>query len=397
MKGFTDFILRPRNVYIIFFIGINLLNLQGILAGGRLNTYDIYYYCFPNMIHHTDMYAPHLDQFDDLYKYTPTFAVYFAPFAILPYYLAYFLWNNMCMLIMPLAIYSLPLDTRKKSIICWFVFIECLTCLQGTQGNTILAALFVATFVAFERKNVLLAALCIAIGTYIKIFPIASAVLFLLYPDKWKFIRYMAMWMVVMFLLPLCFIPFSELIGQYKSLVNVTMADHTARFGISTIGLIANNIGINHLWTFLLQVFGVLLFLSQLLRYKYFSYQEMRFYFFASVLMCMVLVNHDAEDFSYPIFMIGAGIWYVLQPQKKWLSWMMFAFVIIVSVSPVDPTPKPIIHFVVAHTLKALFPTMLWFYIIYEIFTKRDWKTMIPVDEVSVHKEQESTAGISAS
>jgi glycosyl transferase family 87 len=394
MKGFKDFFLRPATVYVIFFIGINLLNVQAIFAD-RLNTFDIYYYCFPNMMHHKDMYAAHLDQFRDLYKYTPTFAVYFAPFAILPYYIAYFLWNNMCMMIMPLAIYSLPLETRKKSIICWFVFIDCMTCLQGTQGNTILAALFVATFVSFERKNVMLAALWIAIGTYIKIFPLASAVLFLCYPDKWKFIRYMAIWMVVMFLLPLCFIPFSELIGQYKSMVFVTRADQVARFGVSAIGLIANNFGISHIWTLLLQVLGLFLFLSQLVRYKYFSYFEMRLYFFASILMCVVLINHNAEDFSYPIAMIGAGIWFVLQPPKKWLSWVMLAFVIIESFAPIDPTPKPMIHFVVAHSLKALLPTLLWFYIIYEIFTKRDWRMQIPLEAERVPVSERNPAGLS--
>jgi uncharacterized membrane protein len=87
-------------------------------------------------------------------------------------------------------------------------------------------------------------------------------------------------------------------------------------------------------------------------------------------------VNHDAEDFSYCIAMIGVGIWYVLQPRQKWLAWSMLLFVIVVSVFPVDPTPKPVIHFMVAHILKALPCTLLWLFMVYQIQTKKDFKAL---------------------
>jgi hypothetical protein len=375
------FFLNPRNVFIFFFLGINILNLQSIWAN-RLNTFDIYYYCFPNMLHHLNLYTFHLDQYRDLYKYSPTFAALFAPFSVLPYYVSYFLWNNMCMLIMPLAIFSLPLDSPKKSIICWFVFIECLTCLQGTQADTIAAALFVLTFSAFERKQVFLAALWISIGTYTKIFPIAGACLFLMYPDKWKFIWSMVVCMVVLFLVPLCFISFDQLVWQYKNWYQVVASDQSSRFGISIIGLVRDNLGVSHAWYFLIQLIVLGVFLSQFLRYKFFSSLEMRLYMLASLLFFIVLVNHDAEDFSYTMTMIGVGIWFVLQPRSKWLNNLMLLFVIVVSVFPIDPTPKPIIQFMVDHALKALPATILWFYVLYQIFTKSNWRNQIPPDEL---------------
>lgn len=370
LQDYKTFFLKPRNVFIIFLIGINILNIQSILAN-RLNTYDIFRYSFPHLLNNQDLYLFYLHQYRDLYKYSPSFPVFFAIFSTLPYYISYFLWNNMCMIIMPLAIYTLPLETEKKSIICWFVFIECLTCLQGTQANTVLATLFILSFTAFERKQLFLAALCIAVGTYIKIFPIAGAALFLLYPGKVKFLGYLILCMALVFVLPLCFISFDQLIWQYNNWKRIVLQDHDTRYGISLVGLASTNFGINNTIKLLIQFSGLALFLSALLRYKMFSSLEFRLYLLASLLISIVLINHDAEDFSYTMAMSGVGIWYVLQPRQRWLINLMLVFILVVSVFPIDPTPKPLIRFMVKHALKALPVTILWLVLVYQILTKK--------------------------
>jgi len=375
LKRYQSFFLRPRNVYILFLIGINIISAQSVWAD-RINIFDIYRYAFPHLLNHQNLYLYYLSQYRDLFKYSPTFAVFFAPFSVLPYYFSYFLWNNLCMMIIPVAIYRLPLETEKKSIICWFVFIECLTCLQGTQANTIISALLVLSYAAFERKQLFWAALFIAIATYIKVFPIAGCALFLLYPGKGRFIGYFILCMIGLFLLPLCFITWDDLIWQYHNWQRILQEDHENRFGISIVGLVTKNFGITHFWKLAIQIGCIGIFMSQYIRYKLFPLLEYRLYFMASLLLCVVLVNHDAEDFSYCIAMIGVGIWYVLQPRQKWLAWSMLLFVIVVSVFPVDPTPKPVIHFMVAHILKALPCTLLWLFMVYQIQTKKDFKAL---------------------
>lgn len=351
------------------------MNAQSIWAD-RLNIFDIYRFAFPHLLNHQSLYLYYLSQYRDLFKYSPTFAVFFAPFSVLPYYIAYFLWNNICMMIIPWAIYRLPLDTEKKSIICWFVFIECLSCLQGTQANTVISALLVLSYAAFERKRLFWAALFIAAATYIKVFPIAGCALFLLYPGKGRFLGYFALCMIGFFLLPLCFIKWDDLIWQYRNWQMILLQDHETRYGVSIIGLLTKNIGISYFWKMTVQVGCICLFLSQYIRYKLFAVLEYRLYFMASLLMCVVLVNHDAEDFSYAISMVGVGIWYVLQPTRRGLAWSMLLFVVVVSIFPVDPTPKPVIRFMVDHILKALPCTLLWLFMVYQMQTKKDFSAL---------------------
>lgn len=382
MKNLKDTLLRPSCVFIIYLIGINAISLQSVLAN-RMDIFDIYRWCYPHLVDNRNLYLFYPSQYSDLFKYSPTFCVFFYPFSILPYYVSYFLWNNLMMLIMPIAIYSLPLGTKKKSLICYFVFIECLTCLQGTQANTILAACIVLAFSCFEKRQTFLAALFIAIATYVKIFPIAACVLFLFYPEKLKFIGSFLLSMAILFFLPLIFINFHELIGQYKNWTWVLGQDHSHRYGISVLGVIGNIWNISNATKLIIQITGFVLFLLMLLRVNCYKSIRYRIYFLISLLCVIVLFNHDAEDFSYTMTMTAIGIWFFLKNNTKSLNITIIAFLIVVSVFPIDPTPKPLIHFMVKYALKALPCAVVWLILLTEMitghFAKSDRLEEIPI------------------
>src|SRR4029077_20890780 len=77
---------------------------------------------FFHLIHHQDLYARFDAEQWDLYRYSPTFALLFAPFALLPYGLGAVLWNLLNALALLWAIRSLPIGLdRTKMLVLGFV------------------------------------------------------------------------------------------------------------------------------------------------------------------------------------------------------------------------------------------------------------------------------------
>lgn len=156
----------------------------------KINNFTIYQNSFFHLIHHQNLYGYFPAEQYDEFLYSPTFALLFAPFALLPKYIGVVVWcifNALCVFY---AIKVLPLAQHKKTFIYWFVLIELITSVQNVQVNPILCSLFLFAFVSFEKKNTLLAALFIVLSVYIKVFGILGASLFLIYPERLKFILY---------------------------------------------------------------------------------------------------------------------------------------------------------------------------------------------------------------
>jgi Protein of unknown function (DUF2029). len=277
------------------------------------------------------------------------------------------------MMIIPYLIFRLKgIDETKKSLICYIALIECLTCLQGTQANTIIAAIFLTAFLSFENRNYWLAAVVIVIGFYIKIFPLAALSLCIFYPGKINFLLKFLVAFVLIGFIPAMLIGPTELFWQYKNWLRMVVEYQHNNYGVSVIGFIGANFGISDMGKVLVQAAGLFLLGIGYTRPHLFSNYMYRLFFLSALMIWVALFNHGAEDFSYSISIIGIGIWYVCQPKNNLLNWFLVLFILIACVSPIDPTPKPIIHFVIAHKLKAIPYAVMWLVITYQLVFKKN-------------------------
>src|SRR2546423_12268115 len=64
---------------------------QGVV--GRSNNFKVFRAAAVNLLAHHDLYAAHPDQHFDYYKYSPTFALLFAPLSALPFAPALLIWS----------------------------------------------------------------------------------------------------------------------------------------------------------------------------------------------------------------------------------------------------------------------------------------------------------------
>ncbi len=338
----------------------------------RYNNFLIFKYAFSNLISGKDLYQLYPDLFFDYFKYSPTFAALMAPFAILPNVPGYFAWNLLNALAVFFAIKTFPADhDDKRAFMLYFVLLALLTNLQNAQSNGIMAALIIFSFNFFEKRRVFWAALCIMLSFYLKIFGVAAAVLFLLYPDKLKFIAAALFWGILLGILPLLIISPDQLLTQYQSWLHLLQSDQSVSYGISVMGILHSWLGVAP-DKMLVQAIGLMLLLLPLPRVSQFTERTFRQFFLASLLIWVVIFNHKAESPTFIIAMCGAAIWYFMQPRRPvHLALLIFAFVL-TALSPTDIFPRFVRKmWVLPFKLKALPCILIWARLTYQLLTER--------------------------
>jgi hypothetical protein len=103
-------------------------------------------------------------------------------------------------------------------------------------------------------------------------------------------------------------------------------------------------------------IMGLVLLLFPLLFVRYFISFEFRLWYFASLLIWLVIFNHRAESPTYIIAAAGAALWYFQKekPARMETGMMILLFVLTI-LSPTDLFPRYLRNeFVVPYSLKAL-------------------------------------------
>src|SRR6476661_1870010 len=156
---------------------------------GPDNNFLVFRWSFLNLAGGHDMYASQPQHHADLYKYSPSFAVLFAPFALIPFSIALGLWDALNSLLLFFAVERL-LPSRQ-------------------------------------------AAVTLAIGAAVKIFPLAALALAIFYPRRIRFALLMVLAMAVVLALPLLVASPATLAAQYHSWRAVESVDALSVVGVS--------------------------------------------------------------------------------------------------------------------------------------------------------------------
>src|SRR5438874_2004556 len=167
---------------------------QGVV--GRSNNFKVFRAAAVNLLAHRDLYAAHPDQHFDFYKYSPTFALLFAPLAALPFAPALLIWSLLNSLLLWHAVRRL-LPERQATLALALVYLEVLFAMQYTQSNGLVTALILLAFLALEQGRQLGAALLIGVDTFVKIFPLGAVALALFHPRRWRFLCSLLIYLVL--------------------------------------------------------------------------------------------------------------------------------------------------------------------------------------------------------
>ena len=334
----------------------------------QYNNYEIFQDAYFHLIEYKDLYKEYPLENYDLYKYSPTFALFMGLFAFMPDLLGLILWNLLNTLVLIYALLSLKLKPDKTYLLLFlFIAVELITSVQNSQSNALLAGLLILSYSQMDRGKIFPAALLIASTFYIKIFGILGFALFIFYPNKGKSAFYSILSMLILFALPLPFTGFSGLMEQYEKWLYLLQNDHSASVGFSMMGWLQSWFGLDQLKSILL-IPGTLLLLLPLIRYKQYGYSKFRLSYLANILIWMVIFNHKAESPTFIIAVTGVAIWYFSLERSPLRTSMLILTLIFTSLSVTDLFPREFrVDVVEEYAIKAVPCIFVWFMISYEM------------------------------
>lgn len=331
------------------------------------NNYSIFYYSLQHLKNGESLYTEYPNIYFDHYHYAPTFATLFSPIFLLPYKLGLFIWSFLFTGIWVYAVYKMPFNHKQKIFMYWFCIQELLTSIDNSQTNPLIAAIPLLAFICFEKNKSFWAAALIILGFNIKIYSLVAAALFLLYPNKLKFIASMLFWAIVMAVLPLIFTSPEKLIWQYELWFNQLFikSDHDKWLNQSIHRLVHLIVSPNLTNTTIIGV-GVLLFCTVYIQIKNYGKENFKMLLLASILIFHVIFNPAAESATFIIAITGVGVWWLYSPKTKIDLILIVGTYFFTTVSPTDLVPKTIQKgFIGPYVLKALPCVLVWFRILY--------------------------------
>ena len=343
----------------------------------------VYKYGFINVIHQQNTFGPQPQHFNDLYHYGPVFAILMAPFALLPHGAGVILWVLFNAWILYKAIKTLPFSETQQTIILLMCAHELMTSSSNVEINPLIGALIIFSFTFIRDKKDMWAALVIILGTFIKLYGVVGLAFFFLCDNKLKFIGWLLIWSVVMFVLPMAISSPAYIIKTYHDWYFDLLEKNKSNIGpslqdISAMGLIRNIFNYRQLSNIVVIIPGILLFSTWYFRVNCFKNVQYQLLLLASTLIFVIIFSSSSESPTYIIAFAGVAIWFMNlnRPVTPLEIFLLVLALILTSMSPSDLFPRSIkMNYVVPYKLKALPCVLIWLKIIHETLTRKFNKT----------------------
>ncbi len=380
MKEKVQKILSHRTIivilYVLFAIGASTQSLllspktnqEEVIEYTKYNNYIIFSQSYHHLKNNQDLYIAYPDEHWDLFKYTPTFSVFFGSFTLFPDWLGLNLWNLLNAFVFLSAIYYLPrLNNTQKGWVLLIVLQEFMVSMMGEQSNALIAGLLVFSFGLLENKKLLIASLCIVLTVFIKLFGVVGFVLFLFYPQKWKLALYSLGWTLVLLLIPFIYIDYEQYMSLFTSYGNMLTNDHIISNGFSVMGWLNSWFSLN-VSSLPLVLIGAVVFLLPLARIRAYKYFSFRYLTLASLLLWIVIFNHKAESPTYIIAMTGVALWFIEGKKSRINIILLVLALVLTSLTSTDILPSYLrTDFIQPYAIKAFPCILIWMKIIYDM------------------------------
>ncbi len=370
MQRLKNFLTDIRFIVGLYFVSTIVVSIQKINSNS-INNVLIFRSSFFNFINQIDLYSLHPEQHYDYYKYSPVFALFMAPFAMLPPLWAALVWNFVNAILFLIGVKMLEIDTKSKKIFLWLCFFEFLTSMNYFQSNVMMSGLMLLTFASFSKLRPVVSSVLSMLLLSIKIFGASIASIFLLYPKRNIFIISAFIFAIASFLLCVLLSSFEYTASMYVSWFKLLLWDFDASLGLSVMALVNKYVFVPKLW---IQIFGTLLTFSPIIICWFRGPKGVsRASLISAVMIWSVIFNHKAETATFIIAVTGAILWFTYSRKTlfdKVLIGLVFVFT---TLSPTELFPKSIVELLGGKELVKLAPCILvWIKILFD-----EWITLL--------------------
>lgn len=302
----------------VYAVGVVVATLQRGVWSLEHTTFAIFRQSFLHLVRHQNLYAAYpLEQGGapaDLFKYSPSAAMLFAPLAALPYSVALLGWN---LLNAGLLIYAVTrlLPPARANLALLLLAPEVFVAIQSSSSNGLVTALILLGAASYDTGRLMRGGWALAVATSLKIFPLAGFIFAAVHCQRRRAALMVAVALCAVLALPLLVVGPLELLQQYRWWMQLELSDaRDVVFGLSLMRQLRDWWELE--WpNWVMQLLGTIFFLVPLvLRRDHWADREFRLRYLSSLLVYVVLFNHQAERQSFIIAATGAVIWFVTSP-----------------------------------------------------------------------------------
>jgi len=380
-------VLTDERVMVGLWVLIAVLSAVSKLSPERHNNYLIFKGVFWHVWQQLPIFAEYPNEYFDINHYGPLFSLIIAPFALLPDWAGLILWNVGLALFLYWAIRQMNLTRYQHVFMLWYCGHELLTALFMQQFNVAIAAIILLSYAFVRKEKDIWATLMIVMGTLVKLYGIVGLAFFFFSKHKGKYILWLIVWSIVLFVAPMLISSPEYIVGQYDAwignlvgkndsnlfslMTNISLLGLIRKIGFAVSGGAALWMNYSDLWVI---IPGLVLFFIPYVRLKQYASPSFQLAIVASVMMFVCLFSTGTESSGYITALVGVVLWYTTSPwqRTKWdLGLIIFAF-ILTSMSPSDLFPAYIRReWVQPYALKALPVAVIWLQLCYELITKK--------------------------
>lgn len=342
-------LLTWRNLLLLYAIAISVNSIKDYTLTpeenrGKRDTFYSNYVIFTNSFDHLiaekDLYRPHRRRQNDLFKYSPSFAFFMAPFALLPDLFGLWLWNLVNAAVLLWAIYTLPLLQKKhKLFIAALIFLDVMTVTANAQTNTAVAGLVLISMTALIKNNRFTYVSSSVANFFVKLFGGITGILFLLLPKPSKTIIHAVAVTLFVFLLPFTVASPSYVLSMYQSWLDLLIWDQDASLGRSIFGVADAWFGIQ-LPKSMLVLTSLGLFIPLIVGLNKNRNATQLMIVVCSLMLWMIVFNHKSESNTFIIAITALWIWFFMKPRGAGAMILMISAVLLISLSPTDLFPR---------------------------------------------------------
>lgn len=306
----TGFKITPGAAVLAFWAAVIVgILAKSLLRPGHQSVFPVYYDAGERWLHSENLYI------GTGYLYSPVAAAFFAPFSMLPMWLADVSWRLLNVTVYAGAVAVWLRDGISQIPKGWhpLVFLILLPLsvgsLNNAQANPLLAALVIGSIISTRREQLTAAAVCIGFATCLKVYPVSVGLLLaLLFPRKlaWR----LAAAILLLGALPFVFQKSAFVLEQYQNWLLTRAADERRL-------PMANPPRDFHL---LLRVFGVVLDAR-----PYFIVQMLGAAMVAGVCIFGRFKNWAKDRLLAAVFLLGSSWMLLLGPATESATYILLA------------------------------------------------------------------------
>lgn len=323
---------------LLLFLGFALISATYILFNlhigriGNLGNYKIFVNSFGHLINHKNLYISFNDGLD-LYKYSPTFALFMGLFFWAPDYIGIICWHIFNLLILYIAVKDLE-DVNNKLFLYCFILITSWGSFQVSQVNAMMGGLTYLFSMCLYKRKLNQAAILLAASTFIKIYSGFAIILLILFKEgRSRFLLYYLSYCILLFLLPLIVMNFHQLLQLYFYWGNLLYNDSHS-YGLSIIGAYAQLLPMGHYTVIIINLLGLIymLIIFMIIIKSRVALSKKIIYNIISLLMLwMVIFNHKAESQTYILAYIGIAIWFFTNTKNSVFNYTLVLIVFVIN------------------------------------------------------------------